>query len=327
MRRREFIAALGSAAAWPMVARGQQRGNIRQIGILIPGSNTDAQAGLDAFKQALAELGWKEGHNLRIDLRFSVGNFEQLPQLAHDLVALNPDVIFALTTPFVRVVQAETQTIPVVFMLVSDPIGAGLIASLARPGGNTTGLLLYQESIAGKWLGMLKEISPSTTQAALVANPKGFTYDYFVRSSKTIAPRLGIELTPAPVENNPADIQQRIGNLALTRNIGLFVPPDTTTVQYRDLIISLAAQHQLPAVYAFRSFVDAGGLISYSVDILAQYRQAAFYVDRILRGAQPADLPVQAPTRYETVINLKTAKALELSVPSTLLVRADEVIE
>jgi putative ABC transport system substrate-binding protein len=321
------MAGIGSAVAWPEVAWAQQGGSTRRIGILIPGSNIDVQAGLDAFKKALAELGWVEGHNLHIDLRLSDGSFEQLPRLAHDLVALNPDVIFVLTTPFVRAVQAETHTIPVVFMLVSDPVGAGVIASLARPGGNTTGLLLYQESIAGKWLGMLKEISPSTTRAALVANPKGFTYDYFVRSSKTIAPHLGIELTPAPVQNNPADIQQRIGTLALTPNIGLFVPPDTTTVQYRDLIISLAAQHRLPAVYAFRSFVDAGGLISYSIDILAQYQQAASYVHRILRGAQPADLPVQAPTRYETVINLKTAKALELFVPATLLVRADEVIE
>jgi putative ABC transport system substrate-binding protein len=241
-------------------------------------------------------------------------------------VASKPDVIVAVTTPAVKALQAETRTIPVVFLSVSDPVGAGVVASLARPGGNATGLLLYEESITGKWLGMLKEISPSLTRAALVANPKGFTYEYFARSSKTIAPTLGIEVALTPVAN-AADLEQRIEHFASIPNGGLFVPPDGTTVQYRDLVISLAARNRLPAVYAFRFFVNAGGLMSYGTDLFEQYRQAASYVDRILRGTNPADFPVQAPTKYETVINLKAAKVLGLAVPPTLLVRADEVIE
>jgi len=209
---------------------------------------------------------------------------------------------------------------------VSDPVGAGVISSLARPGENITGLLLYEDGITGKWLGMLKEISPSLARAALLANPKGFTYDYFLRSSKAIAPALGIELVPAPVEND-VDIERRVEALARAPNGSLFVPPDSTTVQHRDLVIALAARYRLPAVYAFRYFATAGGLMSYSIDILEQHRQAASYVDRILRGANPAELPVQAPTKYQTVVNLKTAKMLGFDVPPTLLVRADEVIE
>jgi putative tryptophan/tyrosine transport system substrate-binding protein len=260
-------------------------------------------------------------------LRFSANNFERLPQLAQEMVALNPDVIFANTTPAVKELQAKTRTIPIVFVYVSDPVGAGVVASLARPGGNTTGMLLYEESITGKWLGMLKEISPRLIRAAQLGNPKGFTYDYFARSSKTIAPALGIEVAPTPIDNDAATIEQRIGAFARAPNGGLFVPPDITTDRHRDLIIALAARHRLPAVYAFRHFAAGGGLMSYGIDILEQHRQAASYVDRILRGANPADLPVQAPTKYETVLNLKTAKALGFDVPPTLLVRADEVIE
>src|SRR5262249_22210200 len=227
----------------------------------------------------------------------------------------------------IKALQAQTRSIPIVFVLVSDPVGAGVVASLARPGGNTTGLLLYEDSIAGKWLGMLKEIRPRMTRAALVGNPRGFTYEHFLRSSKAIAPALGIDVTPAPIESDAADIERRIDALARVPDNGLFVPPDNTTVQHRDLIVALAAGHRLPAVYAFRFFATAGGLMSYGVDMIEQNRQAAAYVDRILRGANPADLPVQAPTKYETVVNLKTAKALAFDVPPTLLVRADEVIE
>jgi len=268
-----------------------------------------------------------EGRNVQIELRFTGDNYERLPQLVQEMVAFNPDVIFASATPAVRALQAKTRTIPIVFVYVSDPVGAGVVASLARPGANTTGLLLYEESIAGKWLGMLKEMSPPLTQAALVGNPKGFTYDYFVRSSKAIAPALGIEVAPTPIENDAAAIEQPIAALARTPNCGLFLPPDITTDHYRDLIIALAARYRLPAVYPFRHFVTAGGLMSYGVDMVEQHRQAASYVDRILRGANPADLPVQAPTKYETVLNLKTARALAFDVPPTLLVRADEVIE
>jgi putative ABC transport system substrate-binding protein len=327
--RRAFITALGSATAWPLVTRAQQPERMRRIGVLANNVENapELQKQIAAFRQALEELGWLEGRNIHIDLRFSENNFERVPLLAHELVALNPDVIFASTTPVVKALQAETRAVPIVFLAVSDPVGAGIIASLGRPGGNATGLLLYQESITGKWLGMLKEILPSMTRAALVGNPKGFSYDYFVRASKTITPALGIEIMPTPVEDDAAVIEQRIENVARTRNAGLFVPPDNTTLQFRDLIISLAARHRLPAVYAFRLFVAAGGLMSYGIDLLEQYRQAAFYVDRILRGASPSDLPVQAPTKYETVVNLKTAKALGFPVPPTLLVRADEVIE
>jgi putative ABC transport system substrate-binding protein len=330
MRRREFITLLGgAAAAWPLAARAQQAEHMRRVGVLVNSVEADpaVQGRIAAFRQALERLGWLEGRNIHIELRFSAANFERLPQLAQEMVALNPDVIFASTTPAIKALQATTHTIPIVFVYVSDPAGAGVVASLARPGGNTTGLLLYEESITGKWLGMLKEISPRLTRAALVGNPKGFTYAYFVRSSKAIAPALGIEVAPAPIENDAAAIEQRIEDFARAPNGGLFVPPDITTDQHRDLIIALAARYRLPAVFAFRHFVTAGGLMSYGVEMLEQHRQAASYVDRILRGANPADLLVQAPTKYETVLNLKTAKALGFDVPPTLLVRADEVIE
>ena len=329
MRRRAFITLLGGAAAWPLAARAQQGERTRRIGVLVSSVETDpaVHGWIAAFRQSLEQLGWLEGRNVQIELRFTGDNYERLPQLVQEMVAFNPDVIFASATPAVRALQAKTPTIPIVFVYVSDPVGAGVVASLARPGGNTTGLLLYEESIAGKWLRMLKEISPPLTRAALVGNPKGFTYDYFVRSSKTIAPALGIEVAPTPIENDAAAIEQPIAALARTPNCGLFLPPDITTDHYRDLIIALAARYRLPAVYAFRHFVTAGGLMSYGVDMVEQHRQAASYVDRILRGANPADLPVQAPTKYETVLNLKTARALAFDVPPTLLVRADEVIE
>jgi len=329
VRRRAFITLLGGAAAWPLAARAQQGERTRRIGVLVSSVETDpaVHGWIAAFRQSLEQLGWLEGRNVQIELRFTGDNYERLPQLVQEMVAFNPDVIFASATPAVRALQAKTPTIPIVFVYVSDPVGAGVVASLARPGGNTTGLLLYEESIAGKWLGMLKEMSPPLTRAALVGNPKGFTYDYFVRSSKTIAPALGIEVAPTPIENDAAAIEQPIAALARTPNCGLFLPPDITTDHYRDLIIALAARYRLPAVYAFRHFVTAGGLMSYGVDMVEQHRQAASYVDRILRGANPADLPVQAPTKYETVLNLKTARALAFDVPPTLLVRADEVIE
>jgi putative ABC transport system substrate-binding protein len=328
MRRREFIMLIGAALAWPHAARAQQTGAMRRIGVLVNNVETDpeVQGQIAAFRQSLEQLGWSEGRNIHIELRFTANNYEQLPHLAQELVALNPDVVFATTTPAVKALQARTRTIPIVFVYASDPVGAGLVSSLARPGGNITGLLLYEDSITGKWLGMLKEISPPLVRAALLANPKGFTYDYFLRSSKTIAPALGIEIVPAPVEND-VDIERHIEALARAPNGGLFVPPDITTVQHRDLVIALAARYRLPAVYAFRYFAAAGGLMSYSIDIREQHRQAASYVDRILRGANPAELPVQAPTKYQTVVNLKTAKTLGFDVPPTLLVRADEVIE
>jgi putative ABC transport system substrate-binding protein len=327
MRRREFMTLVSGAAAWPRAARAQQPARGRRIGVLVNGVRTDPefQSRIAAFRQALEHLGWAEGHNIHIELRFSDNDYDRVPRLAQEMVALNPEVIFANTTPAVKALQANTHTIPIVFLSVSDPVGVGIVASLARPGGNATGLLLYEDSITGKWLGMLKEISPRLTRVALVANPKGFTYDYFVRSSKTIAPMLGIEVAPTPIED-AADIERHIEAFARMPNGGLFVPPDGTTDQHRDLVIALAARFRLPAVYPFRYFASAGGLMSYGVDILEQNRQAASYVDRILRGAAPSGLPVQAPTKYETIVNLKTARALGLEVPPTLLVRADELI-
>jgi putative ABC transport system substrate-binding protein len=327
MRRRDFITLLGGAAAWPLAARGQGV-NVRRISVLLHGSQTDPawQQRLAAFRQGLEGLGWQEGRNIHIETRFSGNDFDLLPQLAQELVALNPDVVFANTTPAIRALQRETRTIPIIFVQVSDPTGAGVVASLARPGGNTTGLLFYEDSIAGKWLGMLKEIAPDLSRAALLGNPKGFPYGYFLRIVKTIAPSLGIEIVPVPVAGGE-DIDRSIESFARAPNGGLLCPPDNTVDAHRDLVIALAARYRLPAVYAFRDFVAAGGLMSYSTDILTQFRQAASYVDRVLRGANPANLPVETPTKYETVINLKTAKALGFEVSPTLLVRADEVIE
>jgi putative ABC transport system substrate-binding protein len=328
MRRREFITLLGGAAAWPLAARAQQGERMRRIGILVNGAKADQemQVRVAAFQRELGQLGWSEGHNVRIDPRFSAADPERLPQLAKELVALNPEVIFVHTTPATKALQKETRTVPIVFVGVSDPIGSGIVPSLARPGGNITGFMLYEEGITGKWLGMLKEIAPSLVRVALVANPGSTPYDYFLRSAKTVTPSLGIETVPTPVAN-AADIERTIELTARVPNSGLVVLPDSTTILHRDLVIALAARYRLPVVYAFRFFVTAGGLMSYGTDVIEQNRQAAAYIDRILRGANPADLPVQAPTKYETVVNLRTAKALGLEVPPTLLVRADEVIE
>jgi len=247
--------------------------------------------------------------------------------LAKELVALQPDVILAHSTPVTAALQRESRTIPIVFAAVVDPIGSGFVASLPRPGGNITGVMNYEYSVTGKWLAMLKEIAPSLVRAAFVANPKTATYyDYYLRAGETLAPSLGIEPVPTFVEN-ATDIERAIASFASARNGGLVVLPDVTTAVHRDLIIALAARHRVPAVYFARYFVAAGGLMSYGNDLVDVFRQAASYVDRILRGDKPADLPVQAATRFETVVNLKTAKTLGLTVPPGLLVAADEVIE
>jgi putative ABC transport system substrate-binding protein len=328
VRRRQFIALIGSAATWPRIARAQQPEQMRRIGILLHGVQTDPlwQKRLAAFREGLEGLGWLENRNVRIELRYSANNYDGLPRLAHEIVALNPEVIFTNTTPAIKALQQQTDTIPLIFVEVSDPIGAGVVASLARPGGNISGLLFYEDSILGKWLGMLKEIAPHLTRAALLGNPKGFPYGYFLRTAKVIAPSLGMEVVPAPIANAD-EIEQAIESFARVPNGGLLAPNDSTVEANRDLVIALAARHRLPAVYAFRDFVTAGGLMYYGTDLIAQFRRAASYIDRVLHGANPADLPVEAPTKYETVLNLRTAKALGFQVPSTLLVRADEVIE
>ena len=281
---------------------------------------------LVAFRQGLERRGWSEGRNLKTETRFAAGKSNQYQTLAKELVALRPDVIIAHTTPVVEAVRQESGTIPIVFVTVSDPVGSGFIASLAHPGGNLTGMLLYESSIPGKWLAMLKELAPSLTRVALLANPKTTPYEYFLRAAEAAAAPLAIELVPGRTET-AADIERAIVSFARIPNGGLVLPPDSTTILRRDFIIELAARHRLPAVYSANYFVAAGGLMSYGIDQVDMFRRAASYVDRILRGDKPADLPVQAPTRYEAAVNLKTAKALDLTVPAGLLLAADEVIE
>jgi putative ABC transport system substrate-binding protein len=329
MRRREFITLLGgSAVAWPLAARAQQGERMRRIGVLIAQGedDLDMQSRLAGFRQGLEGLGWSQGRNLHIDFRFAGGHADRFAPLAKELIALQPDVIVAQSPPAVATMRGESRAIPIVFVDVSDPIGPGFVASLARPGGNLTGVISFEASITGKWLAMLKEIAPGLARVALVGNSKTSSFDYFKQAGEATAPSLGIELLPNQVET-AADIERVIDGLARLPNGGLVLPPDSTTIVHRDLVIALAARHRLPAVYAFRAFVTAGGLMSYSIDFVERYRQAASYVDRILRGANPADLPVQAPTKFETVVNLKTAKAIGLTVPPGLLVAADEVIE
>jgi putative tryptophan/tyrosine transport system substrate-binding protein len=326
--RREFITLVGGAAvAWPVVARAQQPDGMRRIGVLMGFAEDDpaAKARLAAFRQGLEKRGWSEGRNVRIDYRYAPAG-AQAQVLAKELVALQPDVILAHSTPVTAALQRESRTIPIVFTVVADPIGSGFVASLPQPGGNITGVMQYEASVTGKWLAMLKEIAPSLVRAAFVANPKTATYyDFYLRAGEALASSLGIE--PVSLVENAADIELAIESFARVPNCGLVFIPDISTAAHRNFIIALAARHRLPAVYWDRSFVAAGGLMSYGNDLVDSFRQAASYVDRVLRGDKPADLPVQAATKFETVVNLKTAKALGLTVPPGLLVAADELIE
>jgi putative tryptophan/tyrosine transport system substrate-binding protein len=327
MKRREFITLLGGAAvAWPLAARAQQGEPMRRIAVLVGLAEDDAEmkARLAGFRQGLEKRGWLEGRNVRIDYRFGA-TFAQAPVLAKELVSLQPDVLLAQGPGIAAAIQRETRTIPIVFAGSNDPIGAGFIASLARPGGNMTGLLMYEEGVTGKWLQMLKEIAPRVSRAAIIVSP-GNTFALYLRAAEAMASSLAIELVLTPVEN-AADIARVIETFARVPNGGLILPVDARTTEYRALIIALAARHQLPAVYSDRVFVVDGGLMFYGINFVDVYRQAASYVDRILRGDKPADLPVRAPTMFETVINLRTAKTLGLTVPPGLLVAADEVIE
>jgi putative ABC transport system substrate-binding protein len=301
---------------------------MRRIGVLWSHAKDDSETKrrFPAFHEGLQKRGWREGKNIHIDYRFAAGRTDRFQSLAKELVALRPDVIFVQTTPLAVALQQENGTIPAVFVNVSDPIGSGLVASLARPGGNFTGVMLYEEGIVGKWLALLKEIAPSITRAAVMADPKKTPYDYFLRSAKSAAALLGIEIVPSPIAS-ASDIEHTIGSFAQTHNGGVVVLPDGTTIAHRDLVVALMARHRLPAVYPFDFFVSAGGLMSYGTDVIDQTRRASSYIDRILRGDKPADLPVQAPTLYKTSVNIKTAKALGLIVPPSLLVRADEVIQ
>jgi putative ABC transport system substrate-binding protein len=329
VKRRAFITLLGgAAAAWPLTARAQREGPIPHVAVLLAEQedDPDLRARLAGLRSGLERLGWFEGRNIRITYRYAEGRPDRFQPLAKELVALHPELIVAQTPPVVAAVLRETSAIATLFVDVSDPFGPGFIASLARPGGNVTGLVTIEASIAGKWLAMLKEIAPDLTRVALLGNPKTTSFDYFHRSAEALASSLAIELVAGRIETE-GDIERAIEAFARVPHGGLALPPDSTTVRHRDLVIGLAARHRLPAVYPFRFFVAAGGLMSYSIDFVYEYRLAASYVDRILRGAMPADMPVQTPTKFETVLNLKTAKALGFAVPPGLLVAADEVIE
>jgi putative ABC transport system substrate-binding protein len=329
MRRREFITLLGCAAAWPLSARAQQPDRIHRVGVLIglPEDDPDSKPRLGAFRQGLEKLGWPEGRNIHLDVRFVLpANEQQVQMLVKELLALSPDVVVAQSTALTAAFRRESRNVPIVFIGVGDPIGAGFIVNLARPGSNLTGLTMYEGSIAGKWLAMVKEIDPRVTRAAFIINPKTSSFAHFAREAETMARSLAIELAVSTIEN-AGDIGRVIESFASLPNGGLVFPPDATTSAHRDLVVALAARYRLPAVYAWRYFVTAGGLMSYGIEFVDQFRQAASYVDRILRGSSPAELPVQAPTKYQTVLNLKTAKTLDLTVPAGLLVAADEIIE
>jgi putative tryptophan/tyrosine transport system substrate-binding protein len=327
IRRREFIIALGGAAAWPLAARAQQRERVRRIGVLMPAAadDRDAQDRVAALLQGLQQLGWTVGRNIRMEYRWGA-DADSIRKNAADLVALAPDIIVANGSATVGPLLQITRTIPIVFVTVTDPVGVGYVNSLARPGGNVTGFLLYEFGLAGKWLELLKEIAPGTTRAAVLRESTISAGIGQFAAIQSIAPSLGVELTPVNTDN-PTEIERTVANFARVPNGGLIVTGSPEATMYRDLIIAVAARTKLPAVYIRRAFADAGGLMSYGPDLLDHYRQAAGYVDRILKGEKPADLPVQAPTKYDLVINLKTAKALGLDVPATLLARADDVIE
>jgi putative ABC transport system substrate-binding protein len=331
MRRREFFKVIGSGAvaALPFAALAQQTERMKRIGVLIglAEDDLDTKVRIEGLRRGLGALGWSEGRNVRIDYRFAPAG-ARAQALAKELVALQPDVIVSQASPTTGALQRETRTIPIVFIGVADPIGSGFVTNLARPGGNITGFLLFEASITGKWLAMLRDMVPALTRATLVINPKTAAYyEFYLRAAQAAASSLGVELVFGPIGDAPAEIERAFEASARASNGGLLLPPDTNTNTHRDLLIALAARHRLPAVYSDRLFVVAGGLMCYSIDRADQFRAAATYVDRILRGAKPADLPVQVPTKYETVINLKTAKALGFTVPPGLLVAADEAIE
>jgi putative ABC transport system substrate-binding protein len=329
MKRREFITLLGGAAAWPTVARAQQSGGMRRIGVLMASAADDpeSQARIAAFLQALQQLGWADGRNVRIDTRWATTNADDIRRHAAELAALAPDVILAGTgTATVAPLLQATRTVPIVFAVVIDPVGAGFVASLARPGGNATGFTLFEYGMSGKWLELLKEIAPRVTRAAVLRDPGIASGIGQFATIQALGPSLGVELSPADVRDVP-EIERAVTAFARSGSGGLIVTASALATRHRDLIIALAARHKLPAVYAGRWLITGGGLISYGPDYVDQLRRAAGYVDRILKGEKPADLPVQAPTNYEMVINLKTAKALGLTVPELLLGRADEVIE
>ena len=327
MKRREFITLLGGAAAWPLTARAQQPNRMRRIGVFMNLASDDAegQARNAAFLQGLQEAGWAVGRNVRIEYRWGAGDPELFRRYAAELVALAPDVILA-SGASMYALQQVTREVPIVFVQVPDPVGAGIVLSMARPGRNATGFTPFEYGVSAKWLELLKEIAPRVTRAAVVRDPAIPTGTGQLGAIQSVAPSFGVELSPVDVRD-VREIEGTVAAFARGSNGGLIVTASALAVVHREVIITLATRYKLPAVFFLRSFVTDGGLISYGPDSMDQFRRAAGYVDRILKGEKPADLPVQAPTKYELVINLKTARALGLDVPPTLLARADEVIE
>ena len=329
MRRREFIALIGSAtASWPLAAGAQQAERMRRIGVLTAGvaDNLENKARIEAFVQGLRELGWTDDRNVQIVYRWSGGNAADTRKHASELVSLTPDVILSTGSAATGPMLETTRTVPIVFVIVPDPVGSGFVKSLSRPGGNATGFMQFEYSLCGKWLELLKQIAPHVTRAAVLRDPAiqaGIGQFAVIQS---VAPSVGVEVTPINI-SNAAEIESEVAAFGGSANGGLISTASALSLLHRDLIIKLAARYKLPAIYQERSYVAAGGLASYGSDFLDQYRRASAYVDRILKGEKPADLPVQAPTKYELVFNLKTAKALGLTVPPSLLARADEVIE
>jgi putative ABC transport system substrate-binding protein len=328
MKRRAFITLLGGAAAWPLAARAQQSEPMRRIGVLMSTAADDpeGQARIAAFQQGLQQFGWTIGRNVRIDSRWPVGDSERFRTYAAELVALSPDVILATGSAAAEPLLRATHTIPVVFVVVPDPVGAGFVNSLARPGGNATGFIQFEYGISGKWLELLKQIAPGVTRAAILRDPAISAGIGQFGAIQAVAPSLGLEIRPVNVRDAD-EIEREVADFARSPNGGLIITGSALAIVRRHLIIGLAARHRLPAVYFQRTLVADGGLISYGADLLDQYRRSASYIDRILKGEKPADLPVQMPTKYELVINLKTAKALGLDLPASVLARADEVIE
>jgi putative tryptophan/tyrosine transport system substrate-binding protein len=328
MRRRVFITLIGGAAAWPLASRAQQTDRMRRIGVLLPFPKGDAeiQARVQAFRQELARLGWSEGGNVKFDERWSTDNVDLVTADAANLVSLNPDVIVTLGDRVIPVLTKLTRSIPIVVAATSDPIASGAVESLARPGGNVTGFSLIEFSMFGKMLDILKRLAPSVSRVGMMYDPNNPVGAAYFRSFEMIAGQLAIQPINLPI-HDIADVERAIANLADQPNDGVLFPPDLTITSLRPQVLALLARHHVPAIFTFSVFTAAGGLVSYGPDILVMFRQSASYVDRILRGEKPGDLPFQQPTIYRLVINVRTAKALGLTVPDTLLVAADEVIE
>jgi putative ABC transport system substrate-binding protein len=329
MRRREFITLLGGAAvAWPLAARAQQPDRVRRIGVLLPYAvgDPDAKSWVMAFRQQLDDLGWTDGHNVRIEFRWGAGQIDRFRAYAAELVGLAPDIILSASNPVLAALREETRSIPIVFVTAADPVGSGFVESLARPGGNITGFTNFEPSMGGKWLELLKEIAPGVTRVLIILHPETAVQVAFLRAAEFAAPSLAVTLTAAGV-HDAAEIERTLTVFAAEPNGGLIVMPHPVTNVHRKLIIGLVSRHRLPTVYAFQNIAREGGLVAYGIEATDLYRRAAIYVDRILKGANPADLPIQAPNKFELVINLKTAKALGLEVPLHLQQFADEVIE